>query len=150
MNTTTFLDVLDRAKSLIEGSADLQALCLAKWNRTMTVEIGYRARREIAFSELPLALLTRPQVTGRERVRAGREGKHTIRIYAGFTQTDAAAGARHLIEFEEKLEDALTENNPFKDLALEAEVGESVNDEGTQPPAYFLVMQLHVLYRRNT
>ena len=148
--TTTFLDVLDRVKTLLEGNADLQAFCLAKWNKTLTAVIGFRSRREISFSELPLVLITRPQVTERERVRAGREGRHTIRIYAGFSQNDAAAGARELIEFEEKIEDALTENNPFRELVLEAEVGESVNDEGAQPPAYFLVMQIRVLFRRNT
>lgn len=147
--TTTFLDVMDRAKALLEGNADLQSFCLAKWNKALTAAIQFRSRREIAFSELPLVLITRPQVNDRQRVRAGREGRHTMRIYAGFTQTDAAAGARELIEFEEKIEDALTENNPFRDLCLEAEAGESVNDEGAQPPAHFLVMHIQVLFRRN-
>lgn len=150
MNSTTFLDVLDRTKSLLESDADLSAFCQAKWGQALTAEIGYRARREIAFSELPLALITRPQISDRQRVRAGREGRHTIRIYAGFKNTDKTAGTRELVEFEEKIEDALTRHTPFSDLCLEAEVAESVNDEGAISPAFFLAMNLSVLFRRAT
>lgn len=150
MNSTTFLDVLDRTKSLLESDAALAAFCNEKWAQRLTAAIEYRQRREIAFSELPLVLITRPLITNRKRVRNGREAVHNARLYAGFQNKDRVAGARELVEFEEKLEDALTKHTPFSDLALEAAVGDSVNDEGSQPPAFFLVMQIDFLYRRNT
>ncbi len=149
MSTTTFLDVLDKIKTLLENDSALAAFCLEKWEQGLTVDIGFRHRREIAFTELPLVLVTRPQVAKRSRHRHGREATHTARLYAGFQNPDFSAGTRELIEFEEKIEDALTNGNPFRDLCLEAAVGDSVNDEGAQPPAFFLVMQVDFLYRRN-
>lgn len=148
--SATFLDVLDRTRTLLENNPNLSEFCLDRWGYGLTAEIGFRHRREIAFSELPLVLITRPQVTSRSRHRHGREGTHTMRLYAGFQNPDMSAGARELIEFEELIEDALTGSNPFRDLCLSAEVGDSANDEGAQPPAFFLVVQVNCLYRRNT
>lgn len=148
MNSTTFNDVLDRVKTLIENDSVLAAFCTEKWGRAPSASVRFRSRREIGFAELPLILITRPQVTNRERVRHGRSGRHTVRLYAGFMQKDPELGAAELVEFEEKIEDALTRDNPFSDLALEAAVGDSINDEGAQPPAYFTVMHLEVLFQR--
>lgn len=150
MNSTTFNDVLTRVKTLIETDSDLSAFCNDKWGRAPTAAIRFRSRREIGFNELPLVLITRPQVTGRKRVRHGREGVHTVRLYAGFVQNDPELGAAEQVAFEEKIEDALTRDNPFSDLALEAAVGDSVNDEGAQAPAYFTVMHVEVLFQRKT
>lgn len=151
MNSTTFLDVLDRAKTLLESDAALAAFCQEKWEKALTAEIGYRSRREIAFSELPLVLITRPQVSDRwAPAKNVEQSRQEMRLYAGFQNPDRTAGTRELIAFEEKIEDALTKGNPFSDLALEAAVMDSVNDEGVISPAFFLVMQVSVLYRRKT
>ncbi len=150
MQSHTFTDVLDRTRTLLEADAALGSFCPHHWGKSLTAEIRYRARREIAFSELPIVLITRPQVSNRKGVRHGREGLHTIHLYAGFMNNDAAAGALELVRFEELIEDALTVGNPFADLALDAAVGDSINDEGAAPPAFFTAMQLHVLYQRKT
>ena len=73
-----------------------------------------------------------------------------VRLYAGFLQNDPTLATKEQIEFEERLEDALTIGNPLVKQygALAAEVTVSANDEGRLPPAYFTVVELSVLFRR--
>lgn len=148
MHSTSFNDVVDRAKHLLETDKEFNGFCVARWGKKPGVNIFFRSRKEISFAELPIILITRPQVTDRSRVRHGREGRHILRLYAGFHQNDRSIGMSELIWFEEMIEDALTRNNPFSDLVLEVAVRDSVNDEGVQYPAYFLAMHVEFLYQR--
>ena len=93
--STSFTDVLDHLKSVLESDANLQSFCQASWGKNLAAQIVFKHRREIGMDQLPLILITRPQVRDRRGVRAQQEARHTVRLYCGFWQKDPARAEEH-------------------------------------------------------
>ena len=144
----SFVDVISIFKSKLENNANLQSFCQTKWGKVPAVKIVFKHRREISFQDMPLILVTRPQVGDRRIVRGGQEARHRLRLYCGFYQDDPEKALTEQIGFEEAVDDAVTLNNPFSGIALEAAVKDSVNDEGSYHPSYFTVMDVEILCQR--
>lgn len=133
--------------TLLQNNAALTAFCSAKWGKTLTVKASYRKRAEIKAGDLPLILITRPRVEKRFQVGA-RDGSHTAYLYALFHQDDREKGPLELIEFEEKIDDALLSDPGLSGAAINTTPTESVNDEGKNHPSYCIVMELEIKHRR--
>ena len=146
----SFKGVMTSLKALLENDPQLSAFCIEKWGKPLTVEIMYKEKAELSLQHLPKILITRPDVKKDFLIGGQKQGIHTIRLYAGFRQSDKGKGAEELIEFEEKIDDALTTPNPWDvGNALDIRPTESVNDEGKWHPEYFLVMEVAITHDRN-
>ena len=143
----TFNDVLDNLVTTLEGDSALSAFVTAKWGKSLTVLRVYKNRQEIQISELPVALVTRPEVRKNFLIGA-RDGEHRVRIYLGFRQEDRLEAQAELIEAEELIDDALLVDQTGGGKAIDTKPAESINDEGSYHPVYFMVMDVLIKHRR--
>ena len=141
-----FVDALQALQSQLEDNTLLQAFCQAEWGKGLTVKIVYKDRVAIHTDDLPLILITRPKVS-RTISTGAKDGKHLVRLYAGFFQADREVGALELISFEEAIEDALDADQTLGGTAGAIDFGDSVNDEGAFHPSYFLTKEITVRHR---
>jgi len=143
----TFNDAIANLVTTIEGDSALSAFCLSKWGKALTVLRVYKNRTEIQLSELPIALITRPEVNKKFLIGA-REGEHRVRIYFGFQQDDRLKAQEELIEAEELIDDALLVDHTRGGKAIDTTPEASANDEGSFHPVYFMVMDVLIKHRR--
>lgn len=134
--------ILDALRQGLEGHAQAQAFCRARWNKPLMVRQVYRQRREIKMTDLPLVLMTRPAVTP-DATYGFREPEHTVRLYAGFYQPDAEQGALDLIAFEEMLTSVVVSLD-LGEECLGVTIDQSRNDEGALAPSFFTIIDLSV------
>lgn len=142
-----FVPTLDNLVETLQDDAELQAYCLAKWGKAATVKRAYKRRIEIKISELPLIIVTRPRRVAREGLARRKDYTHTIRLYAGFHQTDREKANDELIEFEELIDDVLLKDRSRGGTASDTELTASENDEGENHPTYFSVLDYEILKR---
>ena len=145
-----FTAVLKAIQVVLAEDSNLQTFSDEHWQKSITPEIKFKHRREVPFSDLPIIMITRPEIRDRQPVAEGRKAAHTVRLYAGFPQKDPAQAALEAIEFEERIDDALTRDRKMGGLVLDLAVKDSVNDEGKFHPAYFCVMDVDVTFWRRT
>lgn len=143
-----FTEVLDRLKNVLVTNKNLQTLSMIAWKKQVAVKVMFRKRVEIPLSDMPVILITRPAVRDRDHVRDRQTARHTVRLYCGFVQNNHEAATAQQVDFEEAIDDALTKGNPLRDMALETNVTDSVNDEGYFHPTYFTVMDVEILHER--
>lgn len=108
------------------------------WGKALSVRITYRNRTEISLTDLPVVLITRPEVRPTDLV-GSRKMEHRVRLYCGFHQRDPEKAALEMVEFEDLLEDAVMKNRRQGGHARYTAPAESANDEGRNHPSYFIV-----------
>jgi hypothetical protein len=145
---STFNDAIDQLVSILLADANLKAFCREKWGKSLKVETVFKSRVEINQSDLPIILITRPETEKSYLVSNVRDSKHTIRLYCGFYQTSKEKGMEELIEFEEKIDDAMYDKYTLNNTCLNTTSQRSANDEGIYYPVYFMVMEVEILHRR--
>lgn len=143
----TFNDVIANLVTTLEGDSALSTFCTNKWGASLTVPRLYKNRTEIQVSELPVALITRPEVKKNFLIGA-RDAEHRVRIYLGFRQEDKLKAQEELIEVEELIDDALLADHTRGGKAIDTMPEASANDEGSFHPVYFLVMDVLIKHRR--
>lgn len=125
---------------IIEASADLAAFVEGNFGRPLTVKPGFRRRDEIGLDELPIIRVTRPRRrTDKTGLRVGVNHYITYRLYAGIYHESPEEATALMLELEDILADLFINNEATLGLLEEAT---SANDEGTLPPAHFLVMDV--------
>jgi len=144
---SSFVDVLNKLKATLENHPELQAFCQAKWGKALTVRVVFKKRAEVLLAELPIIMLTRPQVAYQE-LNAVRDSTHRMRLYSGFQQSARDLGVYELVEFEEQINNAVLQDPTIGGLAIDIAVIESANDEGACAPQYFTAIDYDVRYRR--
>lgn len=143
----TFNDAIANLVTTLEGDSALSSFCNTKWGASLTVLRLYKNRTEIQISDLPIALVTRPEVDKNFLIGA-RDGKHRVRIYFGFLQEDRLKAQEELIEVEELIDDALLVDHTRGGKAIDTTPEASANDEGSYHPVYFMVMDVLIKHRR--
>lgn len=144
---SSFTTVIDNIVTTLQNDSALSAFCVAKWGKALTVKKVYKKRVEINLNELPIILVTRPSVE-KEFLIGARDADHIVRLYAGFHQTDREKAQEEVIEFEEKIDDALLVDHTRGGTATNTNPKSSVNDEGENHPAYFMAMDVAIKHRR--
>jgi hypothetical protein len=148
--TTSFNTALDRLVVLIETDAPLQNFAMAKWQKRFTVKRKFLKRGPIHNTELPLIMITRPDVEKEFLIGGGRQKKNTVRLYVQFLQDDPEKAQSEVVSVEELLDTCLGETNyRIKDangipLVKRVSPGDSANDEGLFHPAYLMVMEIEI------
>ena len=147
---TSFKDVMTGLKTTLESNAALQAYAQAKWSKNIQIMIVFKPDTEVGLDELPLIMMTRPEVKKSSLIGGSREGEHIVRLYFLFREEDRLQAQEILIEMDEKIDDALTAPYPW-DIggALDIKPGDSLNNEGNFHPAYALVMDVSITHSRN-
>jgi len=148
MAPVSFIAVLNALASQINGDANVQAFCQAKWAKNLVAKVSFRNRTEVHMDSLPILLITRPKVGKRHDASAGQEGLHSVRLYFGFYQPDQDKVVAEQIGLEELIEDAINRDTSLGDTADEVTILDSANDEGKKHPSCFTVMALDVLFQR--
>ena len=143
----SFIDVIDNLATTLEDNAALKSFCAEKWSKSLIVLTVFKERTEIQLSDLPIVLITRPETT-KDFSTGTRDGTHTVRLYCGFRQEDRLKAMKELIEFEEKLDDALLVDHTRGGIAIDTDPKASANDEGKFHPVYFMVMDVTIQHRR--
>ena len=141
----TFNDVIEELENNLLSYAPLNNFCSGKWSRSLTVQTSYVNRVEIPLNHLPIIVITRPSVEKSFLINT-RDGKHIVRLYCGFHQSERDKALQELVGFEENIDDALTKSIFEKVMSLHPQA--SVNDEGKNHPNYFIVMDLLIQHRR--
>lgn len=144
---SSFDDAMLKIKSVLETDAALSSFCASTWGKEITVKRVFRRRTEIGLEQLPVILMTHPEVVKSYRVGA-RDGVHTIRLYCGFREEDREKAQAHFIRLEELIDDALLAPEPDTLGVFYVDPSDSVNDEGALHPVYFMLMDMKVQHRR--
>ncbi len=132
----------------LQTNAGLIAFVTANWpGKTLTVKQVFKPRTEVHPAELPLIMITRPELNPSYNENTV-EGGHTLMLYYGFQQDDRQLGAQLAITFEEALRDALLADPGNTGTTENVTPGKAVNDEGRNHPHYFGVMTVDVMHKR--
>lgn len=145
----SFSGALQKLKDILDADTDLQAYVAANFPRPLTVRFAYKNRAELSAADLPVVILTRPNV--KKRFQTGvRDGDHTVLMYTVFQQDDRDLGPLQLIELEEKIDDAITADVTLGSTVISALPEASANDEGKNHPVYCMILSLDIQHRRFT
>lgn len=131
----------------LQNNSALSTFCNDKWGKALTVKKVYKKRIEINLDELPIILVTRPSVE-KEFLIGARDADHIVRLYCGFNQADREKAQEEIVEFEEKIDDALMVDHTRDGTATNTNPKSSVNDEGENHPSYFILMDVAIKHRR--
>lgn len=142
-----FTDAITALKTQLQTDAALAAFCAAAWGKGLTVQVAYKRRVEIHESDLPLILITRPDMK-KKYLTGVRDGIHRARLYCGFLKADREQAQLDLIGFEEAIDDAILADYTLGGTVIKAIPTESANDEGEHRPVYFMVMDVEIHHRR--
>ena len=144
------ISYINAVKARIEGNAALQAYFEEQFGRRLTVKKSYKNREEINVGDLPVLMITRPQV-GRSVSGNVTTRSHELLLYLGFhypNTDDLELPLEYFIEIDERLADAVARKTDLADdRAMYVIVGESANDEGAFHPVYFQTMHLTIKER---
>jgi hypothetical protein len=149
----SFNDALDRLKKVLSEDAAIAAWFHGRGDRKLTVKRLFKHRQQVNASELPLIMITRPDLDKKFRISGGRENTNTVRLYVLFQQNDREQAQQDVVRIEELIDDCLTANYRLKDaggnpLADSIHPTGSANDEGMFHPVYAIVMDLAIVHRR--
>lgn len=144
---SSFTNVIANIVTTLENDSALATFCNTKWGKALTVKKIFQRRTEVGLNDLPLILVTRPSVD-KEFLVGARDADNIVRLYAGFHQTDKEKAADEIIEFEEKIDDALMVDHIRGGYAKDTNPRASANDEGEYHPVYFIVMDVAIKHRR--
>ncbi len=144
----SFAPIIAKIKSVLETDPYLKAFCKETWTKELNVRLAFKKRQEIPMKDLPVVLVTSPNVGKREEKASGREAWRRVRLYAGFYQKDMGRGVLEQILFEELIDAALAKDTSLGETALDMRFLDSANDEGIYQPAWFTVIDIEVLYSR--
>lgn len=133
--------------SLKTNSALLAFIQTIAPQKTLTVLQVFKPRIEVSGSDLPIILITRPQIDPTYQENSVYGG-HKLRLYFGFQEDDREQGAKNHILFEEKLRDALLADPSTGGTTENVTPGVAVNDEGRNHPNYFGMMEVDVMHKR--
>jgi len=143
----SFVSTLADVVETLQDDPDLQGFAMTKWGKDVTVKRAFKRRIEIKLSELPIILVTRPRRVATEGLNRRKDYTHTVRLYAGFHQTDRVKANDDLIEFEELIDAALIADPSRGGTAIDTELTASENDEGENHPGYFTVLDFEIRKR---
>jgi len=144
----SFTEVTDAIASALKDDAGLTELCTARWRRAQTVRKSLKLREEVSLTELPIIMITVPAMEVTRYPGGDFDRQYTIRLYCGFQQKAREKAVDELIEYEEKIEQALLNSAALKALVTDLITASSANDEGFNHPAYFLVKEFQVVVER--
>lgn len=140
----SFVDNINAFKIRLENNQALNDFALTKFGKVFKVWKVFHNRTEIGLDDLPLIMITRPNVNRTPSNLSPRK-EHTVALYAGFRQEDRLLALEQFIELDSLLEDTvMVKTNIQGDIPMAVEVTDSANDEGLYHPIYFLVMHLKV------
>jgi len=142
-----FADVLKQLQQQLANDSGLQSFAQTAWGKAVTVSLVFRDRTEVRMPDLPLIMITRPQVR-RTELSSVRDGHHTVRLYCGFHQQNKETACTNMIGFEEAIDNAIDADDTLGGTAIQAVPGDSVNDEGMFHPVYFVVKDLNIHHRQ--
>lgn len=144
---SSFVTVYNNIITTLQNDSALAAFCDAKWGKMLTVLKVFKKRVEVNLADLPVILVTRPNIDKEFLINA-RDADNIVRLYAGFHQTDREKAMEEMIEFEEKIDDALMVDHTRGGNAKSTNPKTSANDEGEFHPVYFMVMDVAIKHRR--
>jgi hypothetical protein len=140
----SFIDNINAFKVRLENNQALNDFALTKFGKVCAVWKVFHNRTEIGHGDLPLIMITRPNLIRTPSNLSSRK-EHTVALYAGFLQYDRLLVLEQFIELDSLLEDAvMAKTNIQGDIPMAVEVTDSTNDEGLYHPVYFMVMQVKV------
>ena len=141
----SFKDELKAIKARLENNSALSQFCVDNLGKGLTVTTAFYRRQEIDITKLPIAMITRPDVS--REIKGNRiSEEHKVRIYAGFQLKTQDISGELLIQFEELILKALmTKTDHQDDIGLAIKPSNSANDEGMYHPSYFFVLEAMVI-----
>ncbi len=147
----SFKPVTDNIKSTLLADSALAAWIAANFpGKTLKVVKAFKRRQEINVTDLPIVMITSPKRTRTEGTIGSRRYESTVMLYAGFHYDGARENAPGLVEeFESLIEDAMLTDLRRGATAVDTEFEDSANDEGTNHPTYFSVVQFTITTQRS-
>jgi hypothetical protein len=129
-------------------NSDLVAAAVSStgFNRPLTVKTGFKTRQEINVSDLPIALIVRPE--RKLTLFSARQYDHSFIIFVGIHSESREAAPGILDGLENAIEDALAKNYTLNGTAVDINFIGSSNDMGMYHPVYFTTMQFEIPARK--
>ena len=147
----SILPDINALKVRLQNAPALNAFFTDKFNKALTVKKVYKNRTEITATDLPLLMITRPQIVRTFGGSRAVNKEHSVLLYVGFHYdkvNDLELPLDYFIELDDLLEDAvLTKLAVTGDKAFAVSVEDSANDEGMLHPIYFMSMHLKIRAR---
>lgn len=148
----SFNTILDEIATQIAADTDLSDYCAATWGKALNIKRFFKQRTEIQLADLPIMMITRPEVEPEDIAVEVRRYKHRLRLYCGFNEQDRLFAQEELIAFEEVIEDAfmtMERGDTLGSRTVLVEPGIAVNDEGYFHPVYFFVKDVVITATRD-
>lgn len=148
MAWTSFNNNLNEIVEALSGDTDLNNYCVQMWGKGLTVTREFRNKTDVHLSNLPICMITRPEMIPIWEMASSLYRKHTVRVYIGFQENLRNQAQETLIGLEELVEQALLKEGIFSP-EIYIEPGKSINDEGSRHPVYFLIKDIDVFTERD-
>ncbi len=131
----------------IEASPAIASLVTTNWpGKTLNVKPGFKPRSEINVTDLPIALIVRPD--RKSTILSARQYAHSFILFVGI-HSEARESAPGLLDaLENAIEDALVANYTLNGTAVDVNYVGSSNDMGIYHPHYFTSMQFEISARK--
>jgi hypothetical protein len=143
----SFITYINALKVRLENNADLQNYFVDKFGEGLTVKKVFKDRTAIDQADLPLCMITRPDV-GRTPAGNATKREHSVLLYVGWPYEDLAdleKPLEYFIDIDDLLEVAvMTKSQAAGDMGMYIAVEDSANDEGLYHPIYFQTMHLKI------
>jgi hypothetical protein len=147
----SILTDINALKFRLQNNGPLNAYFTEKFNKALSVKKVFKNRVEIGSSDLPLLMITRPQVARNFGGSKSTNKEHSILLYLGFyydNTADLELPLDYFVEIDDLLEDAVQTKLPLAgDKSFAVTVEDSANDEGMLHPVYFMSMHLIIRAR---
>jgi len=141
----SFSALSQKVVETIQGSAGVSS-AISIFGKVLTVKAGFKTRQEINVSDLPIALIVRPE--RKLELLAARQYAHSFVVFVGIYCEDREAAPGQLDDLENAIEDALTANYSLDGTAVDVNFVASTNDMGMYHPVYFTSMQFNIQARK--
>jgi hypothetical protein len=147
----SFNDTLDDLKTKLEENAGILSFCNTQFGKNITVKRVFKHRTEVSLDELPIIMITRPDITPGGWRPSERDYVHIARLYCGFHMDDREKAQEILVEFEELIETAILQYknpNSLPEGIDDIDPHGAINDEGYFHPVYFFVKDVEIIETR--
>ena len=152
--SNSFVAVIDNIISTLEGNGDLTTFCRSTFKKRLSTLKRLIPREAVTLEMYPLIMITRPEVKNNGyALSRSADIVHLVKLYCAIRIGDSSSSSKlyldKLIQFEEYVDQALILDTTRGVAGVQTRIGDSRNDEGAQPPEYFIEKSILITQRIN-
>lgn len=147
----SLVQAIEQVRNVLDTDLQLEDWVSAYMSGPLKVVTAFKRRQELVLADLPIIMVTAPRKTSISGTIGQRFYSVALTLYLGFNFSGVKEEALALMEaFEAVVEDAILRDRTLTGFVREVTFESSANDEGSNHPNYFSVMQFNMTLQRST